>query len=826
MKNPDSPDYSQEKNNTPGKPTTERRQLAAIMFTDISGYTLLMAEDEKRALDVVTKNRDIQQRIVDKHQGTMLKEMGDGTLSSFPSTINAVHCAIEIQNQLKDTPDYKLRIGIHLGDVVFTSTDVYGDGVNIAARLEPTAIPGGISISGQVYDTLTSRRDIEAIYLGEKSLKNVKRPIKIYAITNSGLPTPEVFADSNDTNVSTSPEPADDKKFKNPARYLLAASVMMLVGTIAFLQFNSRNESILPPLTPLSDDTEDLALDIQNPTADETSVVNELITTPAIPDITTDTALASTPENAFAPSAESVGLSSSSLISQSVTDVTVEEVTAITDTDSAEAEITSLASTDLDPVAVIEEQSTESIIEDLTSIAILPLANLSADPDNAFFAAGVHEEILDQLAKIADIRVLSRRSVLRFGNTTEGISEIGKELGVATIMEGSVRFAGNRVRITCQLIRVSDESHLWSETYERELEDIFAIQSDVALQVARAMQANLLPEEIVNIEHVPTVNLEAYSLLLRARYRAEEANYSLTADDDSWLELAITDLERAIILDPNFADAYGSLAMAQSFKSFAGILTARNPELEVQAEANARKAIELDPASSYPYSVLAILAALNRDWVRFDGFAEQALASRFLPTATYTNLALMYTVQRRGAEAITLINTAVRIDPGSEEIRQREMLIKAISRDYEGVLDAAENYRAIGGEDDIYHLYRAAAYNFLQREQESINELEQVSTNIENPDIGFLPYYGYLLCQNGQPERVQEVAIGMEFVSAVMLNLGCNLGLGNYDPIFELFEPLMTTGIVIPDMGEMSDGLRQQPRYAALERYINLPPSN
>ncbi len=164
------------------------RKLAAIMFTDIVGYTALMGEDEASALQLLQKNRDLQKSLIQEHKGEWLKEMGDGSLSSFSSAVEAVICALEIQRSLKDDPDLTLRIGIHIGDVVFEKGDVFGDGVNVASRIEPMAEPGGICISDRVYDDIQNKPDIDAVYLGEKELKHVKRPIKVYALTGEGLP--------------------------------------------------------------------------------------------------------------------------------------------------------------------------------------------------------------------------------------------------------------------------------------------------------------------------------------------------------------------------------------------------------------------------------------------------------------------------------------------------------------------------------------------------------------------------------------------------------------------------------------------------------------
>ena len=190
----------------------DERRLVAIMFTDIVGYTVMMAEDEEQALQAIAQHREILKPLVEKHKGSWLKEMGDGTLSSFPSTIEAINCATDIQKKLNDLSTFKIRIGIHLGDVVFTDTDVFGDGVNVASRIEPTSIAGGIAISGQVYDTITSNKSIEAKYLGEKTLKHVRRPVRIYAISSSNLPTAEVF--SSHSKFGQAGNSSDESQFE------------------------------------------------------------------------------------------------------------------------------------------------------------------------------------------------------------------------------------------------------------------------------------------------------------------------------------------------------------------------------------------------------------------------------------------------------------------------------------------------------------------------------------------------------------------------------------------------------------------------------------
>ncbi len=166
------------------------RKLAAIMFTDIAGFTALMGEDESKALDLLARNRTLLKPLIEQHHGEWLKELGDGTLSSFASAVDAVNCAIEIQQRLREEDDRSLRIGIHLGDIVFEDNDVFGDGVNVASRIEPLAESGGICVSDRVYDEIQNKPDICTVFLGEKTLKNVKRPMGVYALVGHGLPVP------------------------------------------------------------------------------------------------------------------------------------------------------------------------------------------------------------------------------------------------------------------------------------------------------------------------------------------------------------------------------------------------------------------------------------------------------------------------------------------------------------------------------------------------------------------------------------------------------------------------------------------------------------
>src|SRR5687767_2730126 len=313
------------------------RQLAAIMFTDIVGYTALMYEDEEKAMRLLEKNRDIQKPLVEQHGGKWIKEVGDGVLASFLSVMDAVSCACSINQACEKVKGLRLRIGIHLGDVVFEDHDVFGDGVNIASRLQSLAPVGAIWISESVYKNITNKKGISSCFVREEALKNVKEPVRIYEVS---------IEDHACMHVMDS--------------------------------------------------------------------------------------------------------------------VTTHELTA-------------------DPLE--------------KSITVLPFVNMSNDPEQDYFSDGIAEETLNSLAHLKDLKVAGRTSSFQFKGKNIDISEIGKKLNVSNVLEGSVRKQGNILRVTAQLIKVEDGFHLWSERYDRNMDDIFAIQDEIALAITEKLKVMLLQND-------------------------------------------------------------------------------------------------------------------------------------------------------------------------------------------------------------------------------------------------------------------------------------------------------------------------------------------
>jgi adenylate cyclase len=479
----------------------EQRKLAAIMFTDIVGYTALMSKDEQHAHQIIHKSRDILKKLIGQYNGEWLQAIGDGTLSSFASVVEAVNCALEIQRTLRDEPELSLRIGIHIGDVVFADGEVYGDGVNVASRLEPLAEPGGICISGQVYRNIRNKPGIAAIFMGEKTLKNVDLPMKVYALA------------------------------------------------------------------------------VEEPTA------------------------------------------------------------ALTESYSAERTPT---------------------IKLKPSIAVMPFINMSADPEQEYFCDGMTEEIINALTHIENLRVIARTSCFVFKGKHEDIREIGRKLDVITLLEGSVRKAGNRLRITAQLIKVSDGSHLWSEKYDREMEDVFAIQDEISLAIVDKLKVKLLGKEKAAIVKRHTEDLEAYNLYLKGNYYSQ----MLTMEE---FEKAIVCYEQALQKDPHYALAYTGLASLYWYSSFWGNVPPN--EAYPKAKEYAKKALEIDNTLAEAHSLLGVIK-MNYDWnwKAAEGEFKQALKLNPNTALIHTYYSFLFTLTENHDEAIAEAKRARELDPLSSYI--------------------------------------------------------------------------------------------------------------------------------------------------------------
>ena len=524
---------------------SQSRQLAAIMFTDIVGFTTLMGNDEAKAIELLKINRELQKPIIEKYNGHWIKELGDGVMASFSTVSDAVNAAIKIQEACSSSNQFLLRIGIHLGEVVFENDDVFGDGVNIASRIVSLAEPGGIYVSGKIYAEIKNQRTIESVFLGMYDLKNVASSVEIFAISNPGIAIPQ-----KEKLKLKKKEVTVEKKSSKKILFPIAAIVIILaLSGIYFFKFYSKSEKTV----------------------------------------------------------------------------------------------------------------------DAKSIAVLPFINLSSDKNDEYFADGMCDEILTNLSKIGNLKVISRTSVMQYKNTKKNLREIAGELGVNNILEGSVQKSNDRIRINVQLINAKTDEHLWAESYDRENKDVFTIQSEIAKKIAQAMHATLSEKEKSLVELKPTENLQAYDLYLRGKKYINEY-ITNNEEEKNRIENAERMFRSAFSLDPKFAEAYNELINGYLDIYWNGIET-NNALYKIKAK-----------------SLLDTLLALNIDkpavhmangYYRYHGerdysgaLAEFDLAEKNNPNNNDVLIAKAYVYRRLGKldQAIINFQKASEINPNDESI--------------------------------------------------------------------------------------------------------------------------------------------------------------
>ncbi len=423
----------------------KKRLLAAIMFTDIVGYTAMMQENERTAAVARQRHRDIFEEEHKRFEGEVLQYYGDGTLSIFQSAVEAVKCAISMQQAFQTGTKVPLRIGIHLGDIVLDDSDVYGDGVNLASRIESLGVPGCVLISDKLNYAVKSQGSISTKSVGFFEFKNIREPVEVFAISNTGIRVPH------------------------------------------------------------------------------------------------------------------------------------------------------------------RSEMKGKLKENKKSIAVLPFVNMSSDPENEYFSDGIAEEILNALVKVKEIQVTARTSSFCFKDKNLDIREIGQQLGVAHVLEGSVRKAGNRVRVTAQLVSSVDGFHFFSETYDQTLEDIFAVQDEIAQKVTNRLREHLKEElhekQLVNAS---TTNMEAYETYLRGLYYFNQWG-------DEPLIKAIPLFHKAIEMQADFALPHAQLSLSYIFQAFQRKITWK--EAHKRAVAHLTRTLELDSDSPEAYlSTFAFQFFVEWDW--------------------------------------------------------------------------------------------------------------------------------------------------------------------------------------------------------------------
>src|SRR5438477_2185642 len=609
------------------------RRLSAILAADVVGYSRLMGADEAGTLEALkTVRAEVVEGKVTQHQGRIVKLTGDGMLVEFPSVVNAVRCAAEIQRGMRDRnadlpQDRRIefRIGVNLGDVIVEGDDIFGDGVNVAARLESIAEPGGIAVSHSVRDHVGNRLDLIFEDMGEQSLKNITKPIRVY-------------------NVSL--------------------------------------------------------------------------------------------ENAATQG----------------------------------------------PVSMKGERP---------SIAVLPFNNMSGDAEQEYFSDGITEDIITDLSKISGLFVVARHTAFTYKNKPVKVEQVGRELGVAFVLEGSVRKAGARVRVTGQLVSSKDGGHVWAERFDRDLTDIFAIQDEITDAIVEQLKVKLLPQEKKLIGESPTLNVEAYTYYLRGRdflYRYSKR----------YFELARRMFTKAIELDPLYARAYAGIADCDAFLY---MVYQVDVPLEGILDMSA-KALALDNKLAEAHTARGVALSAARDFDEANTEFETALTldpNSFEAHFLYARPAFQ---QGKLARAAELLERASEIN--SADYKPPALLIQMI--------------RSLGRESET----KAAARKTVELAEREL---------ILHPEDPRPAVAGALaLLELGEKDRARDWTTRAQAIESEDLislyNIACVYShLGDSDAAFDLLERVTQNGRQfwrdwIENDSDL-DGVRNHPRYAQLLTLLN-----
>ncbi len=586
--------------------TPERlpRKLAAVLYADVAGYSRLTGEDEDATHRRLSEGLDLISGIVARNRGRVVHYAGDAVLAMFSAVVDALTCATAIQEQLKarsaELPEERrleFRIGVNLGDVIEDRGDIYGDGVNIAARLESLAEPGGICISGTVHDAIGDKLAVRYEFLGDQRVKNIEKPVRAY-------------------------------------RVLAEAAAPAGVAAAAARQ----------------------ALELP----------------------------------------------------------------------------------------------------DKPSIAVLPFTNMSGDPEQEYFSDGIVEDIITDLSRINGLFVIARNSTFAYKGQRFNVPEVCRELGVRYALEGGVRKAANRVRITAQLIDGTTGGHVWAERYDRDLDDIFAVQDEVTRDIVAALALKLTPVERERVQHRDTDNLEAYEYFLRGRDQALRDTPQANAQ-------AREMLEKAIELDPNFSLAFSHLSRNHvlAFSNRWGEDPDRSLELAAQL---GQRAVDLDGGNPHAHFAFSMAALWSKQNEAARVAVEKCLAIDPNSADGHGALGLILVYSGKPLEAIESLQTAMRLDP-----HYRDIFLHILALAYEQLEDyeqaaAVLKRRLVRKPDsDISRVLLASVYGHMGKTEESRAQWAEVLQI--NPDYSLehrrrtLPYTN--------PENFEHIIDGLRKAGVV-----------------------------------------------------------
>ena len=672
------------------------RKLAAILSADVVAYSRLMAENEDATVRTLRDYRDELGLLVRQHRGRVVDTAGDSLLAEFPTATDAVRAGVEIQGvvavrnaALPAERRMQFRIGVHMGEVRVEEDRIYGDGVNIAARLEALAEPGGICISGSVHEQVRHRLDRRFEDLGEHEVKNIPDPVRVF-------------------RIETAPEVAPAAVSRPARRALLAAGLVAILGAAALVGWRM------------------LAGPSVAPTASE-------------------------------------------------------------------------------------------LAAPIRSIAVLPLENLSGDPAQDYFADGMTEALISDIAKLGSLRVISRTSAMRYKNSQKSLPEIARELDVDAIVEGTALREGDRVRITAQLIDARRDAHLWAESYERDFGSALAVQGEVAEAVAREIELTVTPRPEARAS-TRSVDPQAFEAYLKGRYHW---NRRTEAD----LRKAIEYFEVSIAREPDWA--LGHAGLADAYVILPSYYSTDDPrEVMPKARAAALRALELDESLAQAHAALGAV----RIWYEWDWTGAEAEFRRALELdPSYATAHHWYSIHLAagGRDWLAHAERARELDPLSMIISTNVGSQYFFARDYDRSIETMTKALEFDPSFEFGLRFLSRAYAEKSMHDDAVATAERLGQ--VNPSPRNLGNLAYVYARAGRREDALRIVEDLRGPGLVPFDVAVvYAALGDLDAAFEWLEKaherrasLMSALHLFPEL----DPLRSDPRFDDLARRVGFEPS-
>ena len=641
-------------------PEKQNRKLAAILFADIAGYTALMQKDEQAASILLRRFQKNMEELIPKNNGQIINFYGDGALCIFNNPLEAVRCAMHLQKIFLEKPKVPVRLGLHMGTVVFENGKIYGDSVNLASRIESMGVPGAVLFSKKIRDEIKNQPDLQIKSLGSFEFKNVEEAMELYALSNQG--------------------------FIIPVRESMRGKLK---------DFSLRN-----------------------------------------------------------------------------------------------------------------------------SIAVLPFTNMSGNPDEEYFSDGITEEIIHALAQLKELKVAGRTSAFSFRGKEIDLREVGQKLNVGTVLEGSFRKAGNRIRITAQLINVTDGFHLWSERYDRELTDVFEVQDEIANTIAEKLKVTLFqkPNEASTQK---TENVEAYQLYLKGRYFQSKRLEGYPK--------AIDYFNRATVLDPNYSHAYSGLGFVYFYMAAYGLIPPK--EAYPKAKELAEKAIALDQKNAEGHILLSGIAfCYDWDWKITFHNMDKAAALQPGDLEFYKGSSMIQLTIGDYEKALQASKKAIELEPINPDAWIELPYCYVTKSLYEQAWQVTDEIEEL--DPNYSEVYRLRGMILLEQgeTEKSIPYLEK-ATEMAGGE-GFAPFYlAIALAKLGKPEAARNMLNAMlqqskeTYVPALFI--ACIFAaLGEMDDAYKWLEKAFEDRdgmLVYLNVEPAFEVLHHDPRYEEVMKRINLP---